>query len=221
MSSPAPAVRPRPSGGFNAGMGNFNDSFENLDENAMQAAAKQKTLAQQATSSTQSTTGGSALGTQPAGGLGGLMGQGAGAQPAKPRPMASIPEELIQRPAQDIVKGLTSLFDINSILGIHLEKDDPQTQAKKKQMLQRWNQLNDEDKEYASKKYQEETQKKQKEEQEKEAQKQQAEEAKKQELVVPSSPKNGPVGPGGSKKQKAVSKLQQDRKGLGNAKGSN
>ncbi len=223
MSSPAPASRPRPSGGFNAGFGNFNDSFEHLDENAMQAAVKQKTLAQQATSSTQSTTGGSALGTQTPGGQAGPGGQPAGtmAQPVKPREVSTLQEELIERPTQDIVKGLTSFFDINAILGINPEADDPQTQAKKKQMLQRWNNLTDEDKQYASKKYQEELQKKKQEQQEEETRKRQAEQAKSQQLVVPSSPKKGAVGPGGSQKQQVVSKMEQDRKGLSNAKGAN
>lgn len=213
MSSPAPAARPRPSGGFNQGFGNFNDSFEHLDDKAMKSAVQQKALGQQGTSSTQSTTGGSALGshTQPP----------PAAQPVKPRPIGSLADELVVRPAQDIGKGLLSLFDINTLLGVNAQKDDPQTQAKKKQMLQRWNQLDEEDQAQVKKRYQETMQKKQQEEKEEQAKKQQAEQAKAQQVVVPSSPKKGPIGPGGTGKQRAVNKLEQDRKTLGGPKGSN
>ncbi len=214
MPAPAPHARPRPSGGFNQGFGNFNDSFEHIDDQAMQSAVQQKALGQSGTSSTQSATGGSALGSKP-------PLSGPAAQTTAPRPMGSLTDELILRPAQDIGKGLLSLFDLNSLLGVNAEKDDPQTQAKKKQMLQRWNQLNEEDQAQVKKRYQEEMQKKQQAEQAEQAKKQQAEQAKAQQVVVPSSPKNGPIGPSGSGRNRAVNKLEQDRKTLGGPKGSN
>ena len=45
--------------------------------------------------------------------------------------------------------------------------------------------------------------------------KQMEEQRKAQDVVVPSSPKKGPEGPSGNKKQRAVTKLQNDRKTLG------
>lgn len=207
-----PAVRPRPLGGFNQGIGDFN---EHLDENAMQAAVQQKALGQQATSAAQNQTGGSALQMQQP------QGQEPAAQPPKPRELGTIPEELVKRPVADIIKGLQSFFDINALLGINPEQDDPQTQARKKQMLQRWQGLNNEQQEYAKKVYQQNLQKKEQAEKEEQMKKEEAEKRKAQTLVMPSSPSKGAVGPGGQHKPKAVQKLEQDRKSLGGPASAN
>jgi hypothetical protein len=213
MSSPRPAARPRISGGFNQNMGAFN---EHLDDDAMQNAMQQKGLTQQNASAADPT------GMGGGGALPGAAGtQNRPAQPPKPREIGSITEELVNRPAQDIFKGLKSIFDLNSLLGLPQAEDDPQTKARKQQMLQRYNKLSDEQQAVARQKYQESMQKKQAEEQEKQAKKQQEEQQKSQTINVPSGTKKGPEGPGGSKKQKAVNKLQQDRKTLGGPKGSN
>jgi len=208
-----PAARPRPSGGFNAGFGSFNDSFEQFDDNAMSAAMQQKTLGQQQTSSAQSATGGSALGTQqPA----------TGAVPAQPREVSTISDELIDRPIHDVAQGLKSLFDINSLLGINPDTDNPETQARKKQMLSRWQNLNQAQQTVAQERYQEEMQKKKQSEEEKQAEKQHQEDAKRQTIVMPSSTKKGPVGPGGSgKKPAAVAQMELQRKSLGGPKSVN
>jgi len=203
-----PAPRPRTSGGFNQGLGNFNDSFgEHLDENAMQSALQQKAQGQQATASAQSTTGGSALGTpDTAGNLG-------ASAPLKPRSLGTIPEELVTRPAQDVVTGLKSIFNISEILGINPVTDDPATQAKKQQMLKRWENLDAEQREVAQQNYKIEMEKKQRAEQEKQALEQQRKQAAARQVTVPSSPRKGAAAQGG--KPKAVQQLEDDRKMLG------
>lgn len=211
MTPNGPAARPRPSGGFNSGFGNFQDSFEHLDQNAVQSAMQQKQLTQQTTNSAQPTTGGQALGKPQ---------QNITHEPAKPREVGTLQQELIQRPAKDVVAGLASFFDINSLLEISLEKDSPEVQAKKQQTLQRWNKLNQEQQAVAQELYRQEMKKKQQEQEEKQAQAQREEQAKQQSIAVPSSPQKGPVGPGGSHKAKAVQKLEQDRKSLGGPKSS-
>jgi hypothetical protein len=210
--SARPSFRPRPLGGFNPGMGHLN---EHLDEDAFQSNVTQKMLGQQATSSAQQTTGGSALGSSQNGsaGVGNPFTQPQTPQ-IKPREVGSIQEELIQRPVQDIFTELKGFFDVNKLLGIDSAKDDPQTQARKKQMLQRWNNLNSEQQEVAKQRYQAEMKKKQQLEQEKQQKEQQKQQQSASSIEVPSSPKKGPVGPAGSKKQKVVQKLQNDRKTL-------
>lgn len=191
-------------GGFNQGLGNFN---EHLDENAMMTAVQQKALGQQTTSAAQSSTGGSALQMQQA-------AQAAGAAAPQPREVSTVTEELLQRPAQDVYAGLKSFLDFNAILGINPEKDDPQTQMRKKQILNNWQKLTQEQQQVAKMQYQENLKKKQQEEQEKQVRQQQLQQQKAQQVVMPSSPKKGPVGPSGSGKQRAVTKLEQDRKTL-------
>lgn len=216
----APAVRPRQLGGFNQGLGDGFD--EHLEANDMQAAVQQKALGQQATLSGQPTTGGSALGTHhQAGSATGTdtHGDSTGnlahaAEPAPPREVGTLSEELIKRPAQDVVAGLKSFLDVSELLGVKSE-DDPQTKARKKQIAHNFEKLEAEDQAFVRKKYQEEMEKKQREQQEEEERKRQAEAAQEQDLAMPSSPQKGPVGPGGQKKPAAVMKLEQDRKTLG------
>lgn len=216
MPGPKPGPRPRPMGGFNPGMGGMN---EHLDEASLKAAGAQKQLTQQQSSTKQ---GSGKSGTNP------LLpqtdeqapqGEGRGTfQPKKPREVAGISEELVKRPAKDIVKGLKSIFDVKALLGINTE-DTPEEQAKKQSLHQRFQKLTEEQQQVAQQKYQEEMQKK-KLEQEEEENKKREEEAKQQsELAAPSSPKKGPVGPasGQSKKQKASTLLQKSRQGLSSA----
>lgn len=211
MQPAQPKSRPRQGGGFNQGLGQFSD--EHLDERAFQNAVQQKSLGQQGTSSAQSSTGGSALGAHGQAGAG-HSNPKTGMPPAPPREVGTFTEELIKRPAQDIIKGLKSLFDINSILGVDPVVDDPETQAHKKQMLNRWQGLNQEQQQVAQQLYKQKMEEKQRAEQEEQAKKQQQEKRKAQSVQMPSSPSKGPVGPG-SKKPKAVQQLEQDRKSLG------
>lgn len=215
MPAPKPSFRPRPGGGFNQGIGHFN---EHLDEDAMQQSVKQKALTQQTNdpaTAQAAAQGQSAHAQQP--GQGQFPGQQpGGAPPRPPREVSSIADELITRPAHDIIQELTSFFSLNTWLGIKPPNpDDPQEVARKKQMHQRWQKLNDEQQEVAKRRYQEEMQKKKTLEEEEQRKKQMEEQQKAQTLEMPSSPQKGPVGPAGSKKQKAVQKLQQDRKTLG------
>lgn len=197
---------------------------EHLDEAAVQAAAKQQALTQQTTSSAQPAAGGTALGSA-AGAGANPFGAGAGAanpasRPTPPREVGSIAEELVQRPVHDIGKELMAFFDLNTLLGINPQQDTPQEQARKKQMLQRWNNLNQEQQAVAQEKYQTELRKKQKEEQEKEARKQQ-EAQQAQSFQVPSSPKKGPERTRWFWQATSHEKLQQDRKTLSGPSSSN
>lgn len=208
MSGPRPAARPRPMGGFNSGMGHFN---EHLDEDAMQQAMQQHALGQQAGGAPPAGAGsdGAALG-----GLG-------GASAPAPREIGTFQEELITRPVHDVAEGLRSLFDLRAVLGINPETDDPQTQAQKKQMLQRFDQMTEAEQAVAQEEYQRRLKEKQAQEQEKEAQRQQAAQQQAQTLEVPTGRQHGAQSPTGSKKQQAAQRIQQDRKTLSNAKGVN
>lgn len=214
---PRPAVRPRPMGGFSQGMGGLN---EHMDESAMQAASQQKALGQQqAATPTQS---GAANASNPLQNLIGGQPDAAGAvQPRQPREIGTLTQELVKRPVQDVIRELTTnFFNVNTLLGIK-SADSPEDQAKKKQLHQRWQKLDKERQQVAQKRFQQEMQKKKQAEEETEAKKRQEEQRKAQSIQMPSSPKKGPVGPSGSKKQRAVTQLEQDRKGIGKVAGKN
>ncbi|HYD34659.1 MAG TPA: hypothetical protein VD999_01185 [Vitreimonas sp.] len=213
MFGPAPTARPRPMGGFNQSLGNFSD--EHLGENDAQAAMQQKAMSQMAASATQAGGAGA-----PGGQAGPLGPMTPDSKQAAPRPVGTIVEEVVQRPAKDILKGLLSIFDLNAMLGIKPAEDDPALQAKKKQMLNRFNKLTEEEQQVAREKYQLAMKKKQQEEQEKQMRKQQEEQQKANSVELPSSTKKGPVGPG-AKKPKAVQKLEQDRKTLSGPQSAN
>lgn len=218
MQQSAPSSRPRMGGGFNQGVGGFG---EHLDEQAMMQAAQQKALAQQSTNQQQSVQQGQGgqKAQQDLAAAQSVDSMGH-AQPVKPREVGTVTEELVTRPAQDVVKGLASLFDINALLGVNTQ-EDPQTQAKQKQLHQRWQSLTQEEQQVAQKRYQEEMQQKKAEEEAKERQRQEAQQQNAQSIVPPSSPQKGPIGPGASRKQRAVSKLEQDRKTLGGPASAN
>jgi hypothetical protein len=214
MSAQSPSARPRPGGGFNSGFGNFSD--EHLDENAVQQAMTQKMMGQQ-----QAAGAGSPQGV-PAGSANPLAGTPPGSPPPPPREVGSLYEELIKRPIVDIGKSLLSILDFSDALGISPPQDKtPEEQARMQAMHQRYQKLNEEQRQFAQRKYQEDLQKKKQAEQEKqqrEAQRRQQEAAS---VAMPSSPKKGPVGPAGSSKQRAVTKLEQDRKTLGGPASAN
>ncbi|MBU1967279.1 hypothetical protein KJ707_04510 [Patescibacteria group bacterium] len=213
MPGPKPGPQPRPMGGFNSGMGAFN---EHLDESAFKTASQQKQLTQQQTN------------TQPASGKSGThpllpqtdakapSGEGKGTfQPQKPREVGSFQDELMRRPLKDIKKGLVSIFDLKALLNINTQ-DTPQEQAKKQSLHQRFGKLTEEQQQVAGQKYQEAMQKKKREQEEEERKKQEKEAKQQSAVMVPSSPKKGPIGPasGMSKKQKTASMVQQSRQGL-------
>lgn len=200
-TAPQPAARPRMTGGINAG---FGDSNEHIDEAAMQQALKQKQLGQQTASPSSLPTNG--LPGKPL--TAGLPGAG---QTSQPRPIDPSKELLWM--AQDIGKGILSLFDINTLLGGAPQNETPDQQAKKRQMHQRWQQMTQEEQAYAQQKYKEEMAKKQQKEQEKQQRRQAEEEKNAESIAVPSSPQKGPVGPAsGNKKKATTQRLQTQRK---------
>jgi hypothetical protein len=189
-----------------SGMSSFG---EHMDENAMQQAMGQKQQGQQ----------GSQL--NPAmGAAQQQMAQQQAQNQQPPRELGTLAEELITRPAKDIVKGLGSLFDIYNWLGIKKYEPDPEKIAKHKQMLHRYNQLDAEDQAQVRKTTQKRMQEQKMRQEEEERKKQQAAAAQ-QDFVMPSSPKKGPEGPGGSGKKRATQKLQQDRKTLSGPSSAN
>jgi hypothetical protein len=217
-------------GGFNAGPGGgFN---EHLDENALQQAMGQKALSQQSSSqqsALQSGQGGGKAqtdfsklqsGDMPPG-MEGLAGNQAATQAPKPREVGSLKDELLVRPVQDVIQGLKSLFDVNALLGINPQVDSPEEQAKKRAIHQRWNKLDQEQQQVAQAEYQKRVQEKQAEEQRRMQEEQEKEAARANTIQAPASPQKGPKGPGGSKKKRAQTKLQNDRKKLGGPSGSN
>ncbi|MDQ3008084.1 MAG: hypothetical protein M3Q81_00635 [bacterium] len=198
-----PSAQARPHGGFNQGLGNFN---EHLDENALHAASQQKALAQQGSTATgQTPPPGNAPGTQPA---------------AEPRDVGSISEELLTRPVSDIKEELSAFVDINLLLGLSYE-DDPETQQKKQQLHQRMQKLTAAEQERTHQLYQEKMQRKRQDEEEALQRKQQQQAAAANTLVVPTGKSDGAVGPGGTGKQRAAQKLQQDRQTLGGPQSAN
>lgn len=197
----------RQGGGFRPSFGQLGE--EHLDENATSQAMAQKQASQQLGNSAQSTTGGNALkslGSKQQGGS-----QPGQAKQSTPRSVDSIPGE-IKNFVGDVGKELKNFFDLNALLEINTA-DTPEQQAKKRQISQRFNRLTQEQQQIAQQQYQTEMKKKQQEEQEKQAKKQREEQMKAQSIALPSSPKKGPVGPGGkNKKTDAAAMLSQQRK---------
>lgn len=216
MPAARPSFRPRPGGGFNPGMGQIN---EHLDENALSQAASQKAATQQGVNPSSAQA--AALGQKmKQGGFQGMPGAPGGMN--QPRPLGTLADELIKNPAKDIFEQLKSFFTLNTWLGIDPPKHDgPEETARKQKMHQRYQKLDQEQQQVTQRRYQEELQKKRAEEEQKARRKQQEEAQKAQQVDMPSSPQKGPVGPGSSKKQKAVTKLQNDRKTLSGPSSAN
>lgn len=150
------------------------------------------------------------------GGMDNPFGQSGGtssANQAAPRPVGTLSEELIKRPAKDILTGLKSVFNIQEIFDIK-PTDSPEQQAKRRQMHQNYQKLDAAQQEVVQEEYQ-------KRMEEKQANEQKAEEARRrkaqqsQTIQAPSGQKKGPDAGGGSRKQRAQTKLQNDRKTLG------
>lgn len=190
----------RPGGGFRQTFGSgFSDEHESAA--ALSSATAQKQTAQQS----------SVLGQQ------GVAKQQQTA--SNPRNIANLGEELILRPAKDIVNAFKSFFDLNAILGIKTE-DPPEKKAKKQKIAQNWQKLTQEEQAYVQQKYQEEQQKKQQEMQEEQKRKEEeARQAEEQIIAPPSSPKKGPVGPSGNKKQQTAQLMQNKRTQMSQADG--
>lgn len=202
-SAQKPAMRVRQSGGFNQGFGNFTD--EHLEENSMRQAVQQKALQQQGTN-----TGTKSQQKQ----------QGTGTPPPPPREVSTIKDEGV-RAVKDVLIEIRQFFSLNTWLNINPQTKDPGELAKQKQTHQRWQRLNQEQQAVAKKMYQEEVQRKKILAEQEERKNQQKRQQEADALPMPSSPKKGPVGPSGSKKQKAINKLQQDRQKMSGPSGAN
>jgi len=194
-------VTPRPSGGFNQGIGQFNDNFgEQLDENAIQGAMAQKALSQQSTTATPANM----QAAQKA-----IAAQSG--QAAAPREIGSLADELIHRPAQSIVEGLKSFFDLNRLLEIKTDQDDAQQQAQKKQLHARYQSLTQDQQQVAKQEFQEEMQRKKQAEEEAQSKAQKEQQARSQAFSVPTGPQKGAGAP---TKPREVQKMEKDRKTL-------
>lgn len=199
----------RPGGGFRQTFGSgFSDEHENAA--ASSSSASQKQNAQQA-----AVLGQAGLAKQQA------IAAGAGQTPLAtpegqkqapaPRNISNLGEELLLRPIKDIANTFKSFFDLNALLGINTE-DPPEKKAKKQKIAQNWQKLTQEEQAYVQRKYQEEQQKKQQEMQEEQQRKEEeARQAEEQSIAPPSSPKKGPVGPAGNKKQQTAQLMQNKR----------
>jgi hypothetical protein len=138
-----------------------------------------------------------------------------------PREVGTFKDELLERPAKDIARGVQSIFSLHDVLGIQ-PGDTPEEQEKKKTFNQRFENLTTEQQGVAKKLFQEKMER-QKAIEDEEEQKKQVAAQKKQDgkLAPPSSPRKGPIGLAGSGKQKAQQMLERDRQSLGRVAGAN
>jgi hypothetical protein len=199
----------RPGGGFRQSFGD-GMSDEHEDSGAAAAAAAQKQAAQQS-----SVLGQQGVAKQQAAAAGAgqtpLASNEVAKQQTPPREITNLGEELIKRPAKDILDTAKSFFDLNAILGINPE-DPPEKKQKKQKIAQNWQKLTQEEQAFVQQKYQEEQQKKQKEQQEEQEKKEkEAKEAEEQSIAPPSSPKRGASALGGSQKEQTSELLQKRR----------
>ncbi len=228
-----PAMRPRPGGGFNPGIGQFND---HLDEQAMQQAMKQKALSQMAGAQTGPSPAG-------AGGMGNLFaasgsssgsGGGSGLPPGAGLPgglSGSLPgmagdaaggldqsgmnpagqnqespdafQAVVSQPVMDMAKVFLGALHLDSLLGLDSQSKDPEEKAKKNAMHKRYQQLSEEQQAVARELYQRRLQEEKIRKQEEERRKQIEEQQKAQSVDMPSSPQKGPVGPASGKSKKS------------------
>lgn len=145
------------------------------------------------------------------------LGDATGAQKKPPRPVGSIPQEG-KYLAEDVAQGLLAALPdfMQQLLGIN-PSDTPEDTAKKKQMLQRYNQMTADEQQYVQKKVQEEQQKKKAEEEEKAKKEQEAKQEEQDELPIPQGKQSGEGMPGMSNKKRTLTKLQSDRQKLSSA----
>ena len=126
------------------------------------------------------------------------------------RSVASLNQELIRRPAVDVLDTFKAMFDPNRLLNIQVKT--PEEQAKQKKVAARWQQLTEAEQAEAKRLYEESLAKKRQEQEAEEQKKKQEEEAKAQELPVPQGRQTGFRGFGGmSGSTKAQTILQRQR----------
>lgn len=230
MQFSSSAGAPKPGGSAQPIGGGFGEAFdEQAQMQAMSQAMAQKSSSQQAASSQtqalQQGQGGTAaasdFGTNEAAMQQMQKQAGAGAKQQQPREVSTLTDELIKRPISDVAEGIKSIFNLYDLFNVNPVTQTPEQQAKKRQIHQRFQQLTQEEQAEAQRQYQEEMERKQQEEQEAHEKRQREQQAASQSIEAPSGSKKGPVGPSGSSKQRAVTKLQTDRKQLGGPSSSN
>jgi len=129
---------------------------------------------------------------------------------AQARSVTSLDQELIKRPAVDVLDTFKAMFDPNRLLNIQTKT--PEEQAKQKKLATRWQQLTEAEQAEARRLYEESLAKKRQEQELEEQKKQEKEEAKAQELPVPQGRQTGFRGFGGmSGSKKAQTILQRQR----------
>src|SRR5258708_10244736 len=113
---------------------------------------------------------------------------------------------------EDVAQGLLSVLPdfMQQILGIK-PTDTPEEANRKKQMLERFNQLTDDQQKVVQQKMKEEQEKKKVEEEEKAKKEQAAQQANQDELAMPQGKTTGEGGPGASSKKRTTMTLQSDR----------
>jgi hypothetical protein len=210
------------------GIGQFGDFGEASDEQSLSRMMSQKQVSQQGSAPVQQAIGYGQGGAAAASDFGsnesslqqtqkasGINSQNQSKTQKPPLPVGNFAQELITRPLKSIKESLHSFFDLSSLLNINYDVDSPQAQAKKRAIHQRYQQLTQEEQQEAQRQYQEELEKKQKEEQEAQEKRRQEEQKNSQPIQAPAGQKKGPDLGGGSRKQRAQTKLQNDRKQLG------
>jgi hypothetical protein len=95
-----------------------------------------------------------------------------GASNQAPREVGSIPEELLQRPLQDMGQEVKGLFNVNQWFGIKT-LDTPEEKQRKTELHSRYQQTNQEQQQYFQARLQREAQRKQRMEQEQQVRDQQ------------------------------------------------
>lgn len=191
-------ARARPGGGFNQGGDDFG---EHRDARAFEQQMTEHRQVQEA--------------VDPAAQPKQLLGQ----EPSGQSFSDYLKDELGTGMVDSLAKTFLGPLGIETLLTVS-ESDTPQEIQHKQAMHKRWQSLTDEQQQEAQKAYQIAQQ--QKEQEEEERMRRQEEEAQaKASLVVPSSPKKGPVGPGASKKQTMEQQLEHQRKTLSQPQGSN
>lgn len=143
-------------------------------------------------------------------------------QQAQQKSTTVSPVDVIKGTPNAVVDQLGPFLTANQWLGIDQSKLNQDQKKRLTQTHQGFQRLDNEIQQEGKKRFQAEMQARQKKkEEEQRAHYEKQKNAARSEAVLPSSPKKGPVGPSGSKKQKATQQLISDRKTLGGGSGKN
>ncbi len=130
--------------------------------------------------------------------------------PAQPREVASIPEELIARPVQDIAAEFKTFFSLKQLFQIDPQTDSPEDQARKQQIHSKWQSLTQSEQQVAQAQYQHDMQVKQQRQQQEEQSRQQKA-ANQQPVEMPSGPNKGTNATPGNRKKTMTQQVNSNR----------